>query len=72
MKCNLLVHTTWRNSIITIKTYENWCPHDEHSCSTCVKVAELSEGALENLRTPAKMTEEAVHFFENYYGVRKT
>ena len=32
MKCYLLMNTTSkRNSTNSLKTYENWCPHDEHS-----------------------------------------
>ena len=51
MKCYLLMNTaSKRNSTISHKTYENWCPHDEHFCQTCVRVTELSKGALGKIK----------------------
>ena len=47
MKCYLLMNTaSKRNSTISLKIYGNWYPHDEHFCQTCVRVTELSKGAL--------------------------
>ena len=51
MKCYLLMNrASKRNSTISLKTYENWCQHDEHSCQTCVKVTEISKGTLGKIK----------------------
>ena len=45
MKCCLLMNAASKsNSTILLKIYEK-CPHDAHSCSTCVRILELNEGA---------------------------
>ena len=51
MKCYLLMNTaSKRSSTILLKTYENWCPHDEHDCGTCVRITELSKEALGKIK----------------------
>ena len=66
MKCYLLMNlASKRNSTSSLKVYEKLCPHDDHSCSTCVRITKLNKRALGKVRTPAKMTEEAFHLFQN-------
>ena len=55
MKCYLLMNTvSQRNSTFSVKTYENWCLHDDNLCRTCVKVTELSKGALGKINNTSK------------------
>ena len=51
-----------RNSTISLKAYENGCLHDDHLCSTCVRVTELSKRALGKIKSTSK---EVVHVFRN-------
>ena len=43
-----------RNSTISLKTYENWGPHDDYSCRTCARITELSKGALGKMKNTIK------------------
>ena len=52
MKCFLLTNTTPKRNIkhhISLKTYKKWCLSDNHSYSTCERIAEL------NKETPGKI-----------------
>ena len=49
------MNTTFkRNSTISLKKYTNWRPQDDHSCRTCVRVAELCKEALGNIKNTSK------------------
>ena len=73
MKCFLLINTaSKRNSTISLKTYENWCPNDDHSGRTCVRVTELNIAALGKIKNTSKIDRRAVHLFQNYSSPRKT
>ena len=55
MKCYLLTKTaSKRNSTISLNSYENWCPHDDHSCRTCVRVTKLNKGALGKIKNTSE------------------
>ena len=55
MQCFLLRNTvSKRSSTISLKTYKNWCPHDDHLRSTCVRVAELIKGTLGKIKNTSK------------------
>ena len=55
MKCYLLTNTaSKRNSTISLKTYKNWCPHDDYSWGTCARITELSKGALGKMKNTIK------------------
>ena len=55
MKCYLLMNTTFkRNRTISLKIYENWCPHGDHLCRTCAGVTELSKGARGKIKNTSK------------------
>ena len=73
MKCYLLMNTaSKRSSTILLKTYENWCPHDEHDCGTCVRITELSKEALGKIKNTSQNERRGRHLFQNYSGPRKT
>ena len=55
MKCYLLMNTaSKRNSTISLKTYENRCPHDDYSCGTRARITEISKGALGKMKNTIK------------------
>ena len=43
-----------RNSTILLKLYEKLCPHDDHSCSTYVRITKLNKGALGKINNTSK------------------
>ena len=53
MKCYLLMNmASKRNSTISLKMYEIWCPNDDYSCHA--RIAELSKGALGKTKNTIK------------------
>ena len=49
--CYLLTNTaSKRNSTISLKMYEKLCPLDDHSCSTCIRIARLNKEALGKIK----------------------
>ena len=57
MKCFLLTNTASKRNIkyhISLKTYENWCPYDNHSYSTCERIAKLNKEVLGKIKTTSK------------------
>ena len=55
MKCYDLMNTASKsNSTFSPKTYENWCPQDDHLCRTCVRVAELCKGAFGKIKNTSR------------------
>ena len=53
MKCYLLMNmASKRNSAISLKMYEIWCPNDDYSCHA--RIAELSKGALGKTKNTIK------------------
>ena len=55
MKCYLLMNlASKRNSTSSLKVYEKLCPHDDHSCSTCVRITKLNKRALGKVKNTSK------------------
>ena len=57
MKCFLLTNTTSKRSIehyISLKTYENLCLSDNHSYSTCERIAKLNKEAPGKIKNTSK------------------
>ena len=57
MKCFLLTNTASKSNIkhhILLKPYENWCPYDNYSYSTCERIAKLNKETLGKIKNPSK------------------
>ena len=57
MKCCLLMNTASKRNIqhrISLKTYGNWCPYDNHSYRTCERIAKLNKEALGKIKNTNK------------------
>ena len=53
MKCYLPMNiASKKNSTISLKMYENWCPNDDYSCRA--RIAELNKGALGKMKNTIK------------------
>ena len=55
MKCYVLMNAaSKRNSTISPKTYENWCPEDDHLWGTCVRVTQSCKGGLGKIKNTSR------------------
>ena len=57
VKCFFLRNTASKRNIkhhISLKTYENWCPYDNHLYSTCERITKLNKEALGKIKNTSK------------------
>ena len=68
MKFYLLMNAaSERNSTISLKTYEKLCPHDDHLCSTCVRIIKSNKGALGKIKNTSKNDRRALPSFLKFF-----
>ena len=57
VKCFFLRNTASKRNIkhhISLKTYENWCPYDNHLYSTCERITKLNKEAPGKIKNTSK------------------